>query len=119
MELHKYKLHVVDMLSSSWQDRINLALLIEIGTSVDLFQEKLSRQAIHKLRGTLFETKSATEVLDALFRCATSPDSSRCFWLGPGTSRLLLDRQTEHIQSAKDFISIQKVSSSCHYEVLD
>ena len=118
MKFHKRILHMVDMLSSSWQDRINLTLLIEIGTSVDLFQEKLSRQAIHQLQGTVFETKSATEVLDALFRCATSPDSSRCFWLGPGTSRLLLDRQTEHIQSAKDFISTQKVSLSCHCEVL-
>lgn len=99
--------------TSSWQDRIRFILLFEIGTSVALFQEKLSRQAARQLRGTLFETRSATEVLDVLFRCATSPDLTNFLWLGPGASRLLLDRQTEHIPSARDFISLLKVRFSC------
>ena len=84
-------------------------LLFEIGTSVELFQEKLSRQAIGQLHGTLFENKSATEILDALFRCATSPIDTSFLWLGAGASKLLLDRQTEHVQNAKDFMSSLKV----------
>lgn len=84
-------------------------LLFEIGTSVNLFQEKLSRRAIHRIRGTLFETKSATEVLDVLFRSATTAETSGFLWLGAGASRLLLDRQTEHFQSAKDFLANLKV----------
>ena len=84
-------------------------LLLEIAVSVDLFQEKLSRNTVRRLRGTTFESKTASEILDILFRAATNADQENSLWLGPGASKLLLDRQTEQIQSAKGFISALKV----------
>ena len=94
---------------SSWQDRIPFILIFEIATSIELFREKLSRQTIRRLRGESFETRNAIEILDVLFQAATTPDSSKSLWLGAATSKLLLDRQTEHVQSAKGLISGLKV----------
>ena len=99
---------LLDVLSC-WLDRIPFVLIFEVATSVELFQEKLSRHALRLLRATVFEAKSSTEILDLLFRCATSPDETRFLWLGANTSKLLLDRQTEHIQSARGFVTAMQV----------
>ncbi len=85
---------------------------MEIAVSIDLFQEKIPRSAVRRLQGTTFESKSASDILDIMFRAATSADESNSLWLGPAASKLLLDRQTEHIQSAKGFISMLKVCGS-------
>ena len=99
---------LIDVLSC-WLDRIPFVLVFEVATSVELFQEKLSRHALRLLSATVFEAKSSTEILDLLFRCATSPDETRFLWLGANASKLLLDRQTEHIQSARGFITAMQV----------
>jgi origin recognition complex subunit 3 len=105
---------LIDVLIS-WQDRIPFIILFEIAVPVDLFQEKLSRSTVRQLRGTTFESKTASEILDLMFLAATSPDDSNPVYLGAGTSRLLLDRQEEHIQSAKGFISALKYMYMVHF----
>ena len=102
---------LVDILSS-WLDRIPFVLVIEVATSLDLFEERLPRKTLALLRATIFEAKTAAEILDVLFRAATNPSEERHIWLGPVASKLLLDRQTEHIQSAGGFISALKVGMS-------
>lgn len=88
--------------------------MFELAASVELFQEKLSRQTIRLLRGVTFEARSASEILDVLFRAATTPTDTKTLWLGPAASKLLLDRQTDHIQSAKGFIFGLKVGHADH-----
>lgn len=95
---------------SSWQDRIPFLLIFEIATSIELFQEKLSRQTICHLQGTAFEGRDASEILDVLFKSATTREGTKGLWIGSGASKLLLDRQTEHIPSANSFITSLKVS---------
>jgi origin recognition complex subunit 3 len=77
--------------------------------SADLFQEKLSRNTVRQLRGASFESRSATEILDILFSAAVWGHDEHSLWIGAQVSRLLLDRQTEHIASAKGFIAALKV----------
>ena len=105
---------LIDILDS-WQDRIPFVLVLEIATSLELFESQLPRQTLSLLSATIFEAKSAMEVLDVLFRAATDPDDGRPLWLGPSTSKLLLDRQTEHAQSAGAFISSLKYMYLMHF----
>jgi origin recognition complex subunit 3 len=84
-------------------------LLFEIATSVALFQEKLPRATIRRLQVTSFETKEAAETLELMFKAVTSPRESRVLYVGPTVSKMLLDRQMEHTQSAQAFIGSLKV----------
>lgn len=85
-------------------------LLFEIATSVELFQEKLPRATIRCLQGTSFETKDAAETLELMFEAVTNPRESKILYVGPNVSKMLLDRQMEHTQSAQAFIGSLKVS---------
>ena len=76
---------------------------------MDLYKEKLADSTIRLLQGVPFEAKGSTEILDVLFRATTTPEDQQSLWLGSGAAKLLLDRQTEHLQSAKGFISALKV----------
>ena len=51
----------------------------------------------------------AEESLELIFRAITAPDAERFLWLGPALSKMLLDRQTENIQSAQALIESCKV----------
>jgi origin recognition complex subunit 3 len=98
-------------MSSSWQDRLPTVLLFEIAISTDLFQEKLPQSTVRQLDGAAFASKSASEVLDMLFCAATMAGPEDSLYLGAAASRLLLDRQTEFVGSAKSFLSSLKVNT--------
>ena len=91
--------------SSSWSDRISFVLLFGIATSVELFQESLSRETIRCLDGSVFDVQQV-DVEDA-FRAFQSEQST--LWLGPGLSRAMLQRQKDYIQSHSTFIDSLKV----------
>ena len=93
----------------SWKDRIPFILFFEMAISAELFQEKLARSTIRQLRGALFESRTASEILDILFSAATTDDGDPAVLIGPAVSKLLLDRQTDQIASAMGFISALKV----------
>ncbi|MCJ1287384.1 hypothetical protein MMC26_006733 [Xylographa opegraphella] len=106
--------NVVEVLSS-WQGRIPFVLVLEIGTSIDLFQEKLSRATIRRLQGTSFEMKDAVETIEMMFRTATAPGESASLYIGAGLLKMFLDRQIEHIQSVHAFMQSLKYAFMTHF----
>ena len=96
----------------SWSDRIPSVFLLEIATSIENLQEKMSQATMRHLDGVAFESIDAEESLERIFKAATFPDVHRSMWIGPGPSKLILDRQLEHVQSVNAFIQASKVSSS-------
>ena len=105
---------LIDTLSS-WQDRVPFVLVFEVATSLELFESRLPRKTLSQLKATVFEAKTVAEIFDVLFRAATGPAGERHLWLGPAASRLLLDRQIEHIQSASGFIMTLKYMHFMHF----
>lgn len=93
-------------LKSSWNDRIPFVLLFGLATSVELFQEKLSRDTIRLLEGSAFDVQQLD--IEDVFKAFQSEQST--LWLGPGLSRAILQRQKDYIQSHSTFISSVKVT---------
>lgn len=90
---------------SSWIDRIPFLLLFSIATSVDLFQEKLSRDTIRRLQGALFHIDTIdTEDIFRAIHCGRSD-----LLLGPGLSRTILQHSRDYVQSPFSFIQTLKV----------
>lgn len=94
---------------SSWNDRIPFVLLFGITTSIDLFQEKLSRTTIRSLQGTRFDVEQLP--LNEIFKAVVSLDQPRFLWLGPGLSSTMIQRHTDYVQSTSSFIGAIKVNS--------
>ena len=97
------------MLHSSWNDRIHFVLLFEVATSVTIFQEKLPRASIRKLRGTTFEVAPMGDTLELIFKTAASLKTQHSMRIGAGISNLLVDRQKGHLQSIRAFTQALKV----------
>ena len=93
-------------MKSSWGDRIPFVLLFGIATSVELFQGKLSRDTIRQLDGSAFDVQQ-TDVKD-VFKAFQSEQPT--LWVGPGLSRIILQRQDDYIQTHSTFISSLKVT---------
>ena len=83
-------------------------LLFGIATSVELFQEKLSRETIRCLKCSVFEVKQ-TDVED-VFKVFQSEQTT--LWTGPGLSRSMLQRQKDYIQSHFSFFHSFKVTTT-------
>jgi origin recognition complex subunit 3 len=98
----------------SWLGRIPFVLLFGIATSVEMFHEKLPRNAIQCMRGEEFEVERAEATLQRVFD-KTIDGSDPVLRLGGALSRFLLQRQRYHIQSVQAFISTLKVSRVCPY----
>ena len=95
---------------SAWRDRIPFILLFGIATSVELFQEKLPKSTIRCLQGTKFDVARVEESLESVFTATTGETGCGPLWLGPGLSRVLLERQKDHVQSVQAFCMALKVS---------
>ena len=93
-------------LRSSWNDRIPLVLLFGIATSVELFQEKLSRETIRLLDGSAFDVQQLD--IENVFKAFQSEQPT--LWVGPGLSRVILQRQKDYVQSHSTFIDSVKVT---------
>lgn len=85
---------------SLWIDRIPFILLFGIKTSIDLFQEKLPRRTIRRLRGVQFNVAEIS--VDTIFM-AVSSEKTRPFLLGPGVSSLILQARQESIRGISSF----------------
>ena len=95
-------------MKSSWSDRIPFVLLFGIATSVELFQEKLSRETIRYLDGSVFDVQQVD--VEDIFKAFQSEPTT--LLVGPGLSRIILQRQKDYIQSHSSFISALKVLTS-------
>ena len=80
-------------------------LLFGIATSTDLFESKLSRTAIRCLDGKQFDVEQVD--IEYLFKTVHSK-STRLF-LGPGLSKLLIERQKEFLKNVHAFVQALKV----------
>lgn len=81
-------------------------LFFGIATSVELFQEKLSRETVRYLDGTAFDVQQI-DVEDTFKAFQSGQTTLRT---GPGLSRILLQRQNDYIQSHSSFINSLKVT---------
>lgn len=81
-------------------------LLFGIATSVELFQEKLSRETIRYLDGTAFDVQQAD--VEDIFKAFQSRKPA--LWTGPGLGRMLLQRQNDYVQSHSSFVNSLKVT---------
>ena len=109
--LMRYELHLDQgrpLIASSWLDRIPFVLLFGVATSIDIFQAKLSRAAIRCIQGDQFDVEPVEASLERVFSDAVGPES--LLRPGPALSKLLLDRQRDHVQSTQAFASALKVS---------
>ena len=84
-------------------------LLFGIATSVELFQEKLSKETIRCLKASVFDVQQ-TDVED-VFKAFQSEQTT--LWTGPGLSRIMLQRQRDYIQSHSSFVRSFKVTTHC------
>ena len=98
----------------SWLGRIPFVLLFGIATSVEIFHDKLSRNAIQCMRGEEFDVERADETLQRVFD-KTIDESDSVLRLGGALSRFLLQRQKDHIQSVQDFVSTLRVSDTLSF----
>ena len=107
MKIEPYIEDSVANRNSSWNDRIPFVLLFSIATSIDLFQEKLSRTTVKSLQGVRFDMEQLP--VDDILRTIVSLEKSRFLWLGPGLSSTLIQRHTDYVQSTSSFIEAIKV----------
>jgi origin recognition complex subunit 3 len=90
-------------------DRIPFVLLFGIATSIELFNERLSRVASRCLYGSQFDVEQTSSVLENVFQkvIAGAKTSLR---LGPQLVSSLMERQNDHVQSIQAFTAALKVS---------
>ncbi|KAJ8070249.1 hypothetical protein OCU04_000634 [Sclerotinia nivalis] len=101
-------------LFSSWLDRIPFLLLFGIATSVDLFQERLSRVATRSLHGAQFDVEQTSSILETIFLKVIAA-SDAPIRLGPGILSSLMERQNDHVQSVQAFVGALKYGYMCHF----
>lgn len=82
-------------------------LLFGIATSVELFQEKLSRETVRYLDGAAFDVQQID--VEDIFKALQSGQTT--LWTGPGLTRILLQRQNDYIQSHSSFVDSLKVAN--------
>ena len=89
-------------------------LLIGIATSMDAFQEKLSRKAIRQIQGSRFVGTHSDNTANLIFEAATwleggSVNKSIPLCFGPEIIRTFIERQQEVGSSARGLIQAFKV----------
>ena len=93
-------------MESSWSDRIPFVILFGIATSVELFQEKMSKETIRFLESSAFNVQQID--VEDVFKAFQSEQTA--LWIGPGLSRIILERQKDYIQSHSSFLNSLKVA---------
>lgn len=94
-------------MKSSWSNRIPFVLLFGIATSVEHFEEKLSKDTIRYLDGSTFDVHQVD--IEVIFKAFHSEQP--ILWVGPGLSKTILQRQKDYIQSHSTFINSLKVTT--------
>lgn len=90
---------------SSWNNRIPFVLLFSIATSIQLFQDKLSKETIRRLSGTEFKVERVDT--EEIFRQIHDQEPSLFF--GPAIGDLILKQRHDFIQSPAAFAQTLKV----------
>ncbi|GAP86200.1 putative origin recognition complex subunit [Rosellinia necatrix] len=101
-------------LLSSWLDRIPLAFLFGVATSVELFEARLLKSTCQNLYGDQFDVEQTTSIIDKIFKAAVA-HSEAPLLLGPNLVGSLLERQREQVSSIPDFVRSLKYAYMCHF----
>ncbi|PPJ52926.1 hypothetical protein CBER1_11565 [Cercospora berteroae] len=96
-----------------WQDRIPFAFLLNVATSVEFLQQRLSSAAIRSLDGRLFDAAVSTDEVEQIFEVLTSPESE--LWLGPNLASMILERQSDYIQGIDSLLQATRYAYMSHY----
>ena len=102
------------LLFKSWLDRIPIAILFGVATSVELFHERLSRSAIICLQGAQFDVENTSTTLEKIFE-AVIFDEEATLRFGPNFLGSLLERQQDHVQSLQAFVVALKYAYMTHF----
>ncbi|KAK6432006.1 Origin recognition complex subunit 3 [Oleoguttula sp. CCFEE 5521] len=100
-------------LLGSWRSRIPLVLLINVATSLDFLQQRLSRGAVQSLDGRLFDAVPSASEVQQVFTALTHLDTR--LWIGPGLLSAALQRQSDFISSADGVIEMAQYAYMSHF----
>lgn len=98
------------LLFNSWRNRIPFILLFGIATSVELFNERLSRAASRCLHGAQFDVEQTSSLLERIFLKAVAGVDTP-LRLSSSVVSSLIERQYDHVQSVQSFITALKVDT--------
>lgn len=96
-----------------WHDRIPFAFLLNVATSVEFLQHRLSSRAIKCVDGRLFDAAVSTDEVEQVFSALTSADSE--LWLGPNLASMALERQSDYIQGIDSLTQAVKYAYMTHF----
>ncbi|OQN99324.1 hypothetical protein B0A48_14301 [Cryoendolithus antarcticus] len=100
-------------LLGSWRSRIPFVLLINVATSVDFLQQRLSRGAVQSLDGRLFDAVPSSTEVQQVVTALTHPDTR--LWIGPGLLSAALERQSDFISSADGVVEMTQYAYMSHF----
>jgi origin recognition complex subunit 3 len=100
-------------LLGNWKDRLPLAFILNIATSIEFLQQRLSSGAVKALEGTLFDSAISTDEAEQVFDALTG--SSPTLWLGPTLVSAALERQSDYIQSIDSLVDAARYAYMTHY----
>ena len=92
-------------------------LLFGIATSVDLFHERLSRAASRCLTGSQFDVEQASSLLERVFQRAVA-SSKVPIKLSSSFTSILMERQSDHVQSVQSFIGALQVNNADYLKLV-
>ncbi|KAF2719939.1 hypothetical protein K431DRAFT_286249 [Polychaeton citri CBS 116435] len=102
---------LLDLLSC-WNDRIPFVLLFRIATSIEIFQQRLSKLALRSLDAAVFDIAPShdevEEVLDVLSSRDGEGGIGPLIWLGGNLLAPTLERQQDYLQTIDAFVSAAK-----------
>ncbi|KAK6433639.1 Origin recognition complex subunit 3 [Oleoguttula sp. CCFEE 5521] len=119
LALHDTEAIASDVLSElvellgSWRSRIPFVLLINVATSVDFLQQRLSRGAVQSLDGRLFDAVPSSTEVHQVFLALTDPNTK--LWIGPGLLASALERQSDFISSADGVVEMAQYAYMSHF----
>ncbi|KAI5366133.1 putative origin recognition complex, subunit 3, origin recognition complex subunit 3, winged helix [Septoria linicola] len=96
-----------------WQNRIPFALLLNVATSVEFLQQRLTSSAIKCLDGRLFDAANSTDEVEQVFDVLTGQDSQ--LWLGPNLASMILERQSDYIQGIDSLTEATRYAYMAHF----
>lgn len=102
---------------SSWSDRIPFILLINISTTIELFESRLSRSVIGLLDAQVFQPLSSKTQDDHLFEVYSAIQGSEDaeLFLGPSIIGVLADLAQDQSTTVESFISAIKYVFMSHF----
>lgn len=83
-------------------------MLFGIATSLEMFQEKVPQAMARHLQGVRFDLAHLN--IEDVFKTATHSNTVGCLWVGPGLTKVMIQRHKDYIQCASTFTQALKVT---------